>query len=168
MKSRQLKEKLRFLYFKVVRGDGSPEYIARGWSLGVFIGCVVPVFCQLYIAIPLSFLFKSSKIGAIAGTFITTPPTAIVIYPLQIWIGNRLIGGSLTFSGIKSATVAMLTRGNFKAFGAMGGEMIASFFVAGVLWGIMMAPLVYWCVRRMVMRYRTFRAAKAQKKAAKR
>ncbi len=157
MKSSRLKNIWRGFYLKVVRGDGSPEYIARGWSLGVFVGCVVPVFCQLYVAVPLSFLLKASKFGAIAGTFITTPPTAIVIYPIQIWLGDRLIGGNLTFAGIEDATVQMLTHGNFKAFSALGREMIAAFFAAGLLWGVVMAPAVYFLVRLMVTRYRAFR-----------
>ncbi len=164
MKFSRLKNALRGFYLKIVRGDGSPEYIARGWSLGVFIGCVVPVFCQLYVAVPLSFLLKASKFGAIAGTFITTPPTAIVIYPIQIWIGDRLIGGNLTFAGIKDATVQMLAHGNFRAFAALGGEMIAAFFVAGLLWGVIMAPSVYFLVRSLVKRYRASRAKRKEKK----
>ncbi|MCQ2379159.1 MAG: DUF2062 domain-containing protein, partial [Victivallaceae bacterium] len=86
MKSTRFKDRLIAVYHLTVRGKGTPEYIARGWAAGVAVGCVIPVFCQLAIAVPLSFLVRGSKIGAILGTFITTPPTAIVIYPIQIWI----------------------------------------------------------------------------------
>ena len=35
------KRKLIYLYAKIVRDDGSPSYIARGWAIGMFIGCVI-------------------------------------------------------------------------------------------------------------------------------
>ena len=83
----------KLYYTKIIRTPGTPDFVARGWALGVAVGCIVPVFCQLLVAIPLSFICRCSRIGAIAGTFVTTPPTAIFIYPIQIWIGNKIING---------------------------------------------------------------------------
>ena len=77
---------IKYYYIKIVRTPGTPEFVARGWALGVAVGCVVPVFCQIVVAIPLSFVFRGSKVGAVGGTFVTTPPTAIFIYPIQIWV----------------------------------------------------------------------------------
>ena len=82
------KRKLICLYAKIVRDDGSPSYIARGWAIGMFIGCVIPMSAQLVISIPLSFVLRGSKIGAALGTFITNPVTVLFIYPAQCWVGN--------------------------------------------------------------------------------
>ena len=100
----KLKRRALWLYSKIVKGSGTPQYIARGWALGAFIGSVVPIFCQLIISIPLAFLLRASKIGATLGTFHTNPVTVVFIYPLQCWIGNRLIGGSLTWNDLVTAT----------------------------------------------------------------
>ena len=154
----------KYLYTKIVRGKGSPDYIARGWSLGMFVGCVIPVFCQLIIAIPLSFVVRGSKIGAALGTFITTPPTAIFIYPVQIYIGNRIIGGNLSFAMIKDSAMKMLHGGDWKAFADMGGELIAAFFAGGLLFAAVMTPITYFLVRFLVVRYRNLREAAQKRK----
>lgn len=153
----------KFIYTKIVRGSGSPDYIARGWSLGVFVGCVVPVFCQLIVAVPLSFVLKGSKIGAAAGTFVTTPPTAVFIYPVQIWVGNRFLGGGLSFESIKKASTDMLFAGNWDGFVKMGMELIAAFFAGGLLWAAVMTPVTYILVRFLVVRYREMRKRIAKK-----
>lgn len=155
---------MKYLYTKVVRGSGSPDFIARGWSLGMFVGCVVPIFCQLIVALPLSFVVRGSRVGAALGTFITTPPTAIFIYPVQIYLGNRIIGGDLSFAMIKDSAVKMLRGGDWRAFADMGGELIAAFFAGGLLWAAVMTPLTYLLVRFMVVRYRRLREAVRNRK----
>ena len=59
------------LYHKMVREKASPEYIARGWAIGMFYGCLAPFGTQLLLSIPTSFLLKGSKIGATFGTLLT-------------------------------------------------------------------------------------------------
>lgn len=152
----------KYLYLRMVRGSGSPEYIARGWALGMFVGCVVPVFCQLIVAIPLSFPLRGSKIGAALGTFITTPPTAIFIYPVLIWVGNKVIGGNLSAdaaSGLLKVftddTLSFWAKWN--AFLDMGGELLGAFFAGGLLWAAIMTPLTYFGVKYLVIRYRKIR-----------
>lgn len=152
----------KYMYTKIVRGSGSPDYIARGWALGMFVGCVIPVFCQLIIAVPLSFVFRGSKVGAALGTFITTPPTAIFIYPVQIWLGNKIINGDLSPDAAKnllavfnSETLSFAEK--WSAFADMGGALVGAFFAGGLLWAAVMTPLTYFGVRYLVVRYRKMR-----------
>ena len=160
----RIRRYFKFLYSKIVRTPGTPEYIARGWALGVFVGCFIPVFCQLIVAVPLSFVFRCSKIGAAGGTFITTPPTAVFIYPLQVWVGIRLMGGSLTLAEIKEATAALVNNGDYQSFISMSGEIIAAFFAGGFAWGLIMTPLAYYGVKHLVIRYRRMRDEKRKNK----
>ena len=148
---------LRWLYLKIVRTDGSPDYAARGWALGMFVGCTVPVFCQLIIAVPLSFVFRGSKVGAALGTFITTPPTALVIYPVQIWVGSRIVGGDLSYQYITEQVPQMLS--SWRVFFSVGRELVVAFFAGGLLWAAIMTPLTYLIVRFLVIRYRKLRDA---------
>ena len=50
----KLKKILTFYYMKAVRDKGTPEYIARGWAIGMFVGFAIPFGLQLAISIPLS------------------------------------------------------------------------------------------------------------------
>lgn len=168
-KSGYFKRLMRYYYTKIVRTPGTPEFVARGWALGVAVGCIIPVFCQLLVAIPLSFVFRCSKIGAISGTFITTPPTAIFIYPVQIWIGAKLIGSDLA-SGAAGRLVEVFNGDasfteKWRLFAAMGGELVAAFFAGGVAWALIMVPLTYFGIRKIVVSYRAMRLQKREKKA---
>ena len=89
-----LKSKLAALYAKIVKERKSAEFIARGWALGVFIGSVIPFGIQVYIALPLSFLLKGSKIGAVTGTLISNPITILFLYPAQCWAGRPTTAAS--------------------------------------------------------------------------
>lgn len=156
---------IKYYYTRIVRTPGTPEFVARGWALGVAVGCIVPVFCQIIVAIPLSFLFRCSKIGAIAGTFVTTPPTAIFIYPVLIWVGNKVINGDLSSESAgqlveifnnESLTFAQ----KWQAFADLGGDLVAAFFAGGALWAAIMVPLTYFGVKKLVVSYRKLREAR--------
>ena len=155
----------KYMYTKIVRGQGSPDYVARGWALGMFVGCVVPVFCQLIVAVPLSFVVRGSKVGAALGTFITTPPTAIFIYPVLIWVGNKLTGGDLSADAgdklleiFNSETLSFAEK--WSEFGSLGGDVVTAFFAGGLAWAAIMTPLTYFGVRRLVISYRKKRELK--------
>ena len=151
------KRRALWLYSKIVKGSGTPQYIARGWAIGVFIGSVVPIFCQLIVSIPLAFLLRGSKIGATLGTFHTNPVTVVFIYPLQCWVGNRIIGGALTWSDLVTATRGLVMYHTYQDFLQLGAEVIVSFFAGGLLMAAILTPTVYIAVLVMVKRYRSFR-----------
>ena len=129
----------------------------------------MPVFCQLVVAVPLSFVFRCSKVGAALGTFITTPPTAIFIYPVVIWVGNKVIGGGLSAES-GSQLLAVFNNNDlsfaakWSAFADLGGELVAAFFVGGLLWAAIMTPLTYFGVRFLVIRYRELKKKRLNKK----
>ena len=151
------KRRALWLYAKIVKGSGTPQYIARGWAIGAFIGSVVPIFCQLVISIPLAFVLRGSKIGATLGTFHTNPVTVVFIYPLQCWVGNRIIGGSLNWNELVNATRGLVVNHTYHEFITLGTEVIASFFAGGLLMAAILTPCVYVAVLMMVKRYRRFR-----------
>ena len=94
------KRKCFSLYMKIVREKASPEYIARGWAIGMFFGCLIPFGFQLICSIPAAFILKGSKIGATLGTLLTNQVTIFFIYPVQCYVGSRIMGSDLTYSAI--------------------------------------------------------------------
>ena len=145
------------MYIKIVKEQATPESIARGWAIGMFYGCLIPFGFQLICSIPTSFLLKGSKIGATLGTFITNHFTIFIIYPLQCWAGNRLMGGSLSFEASKQAMKDLLEKQNYETLLGMGWELVASFFIGGALLTAVMTPVTYVFVKRLIV---TFRAKK--------
>ena len=150
---------LRRLREKMVRDPLPPEDIAAGWALGVFVGCAVPFGLQLIISIPLAMMMRVSKIGATLGTFITNPVTIFFIYPAQTFVVTKLLfGGSLTYSRLAT------TEWTWAAVRRLGAEAMASFFLGGFLLAIVMTPIAYFTVKRLVVRAREFRALRALRK----
>jgi len=149
---------------KILREKASPEYIARGWALGMFCGCLIPFGAQLAISIPCSFLIKGSKIGATVGTLITNHFTIFIIYPVQCYVGNRLLGGDLN---LRTLIEKFKEVDSFKTLFALGGEVAGAFFVGGALLTAIMTPLTYFFVLSLVKRHRARRERKLAKKAAR-
>ena len=134
------KEKLKNFYNKIVGEQASAEYIARGWAIGMFWGCI--------------FLLKGSKIGATLGTFITNHFSIFVIYPLQCYVGCLLIGRPVGYADIKSAMGKVISEQSYEALMGTGVDLAIGFFVGGALLAAIMTPITYFGVKHMVNSYR--------------
>ena len=147
---RKLRAYFRLLKGKMLRDRMSPNRVAAGWAIGMFIGCSVPFGFQLVVSVPAAVLTKTSKIGATLGTFVTNPVTIFFIYPAQTWAVNRLLfGGSLTFQRL------MDMEWTWHSVRRLGAEAMVSFFLGGLALGMIFSPITYFLVRRLVLRYRS-------------
>ena len=89
------------------------------------------------------------------GTLITNPVTIFFIYPAQTWLVNRLVfDGSLSFSRLVEV------EWTWEAVRKLGAEAMASFFLGGFFLAIVLTPITYCVVKRLVIRYRAFKKAK--------
>ena len=152
-----LKVKLSALYDKIVKERKSAEFIARGWALGVFVGSVIPFGIQIYIAVPLSFLLKGSKIGALTGTLISNPLTILFLYPAQCWMGSRLLGKDISWEAISDAMKGVLTQQDWSSLSQLSGHLVTSFFAGGLMLAAVCTPLTYFFVLQLVRNYRRVR-----------
>ena len=146
--AKKWKKKLLWLYFKITKEKASPEYVARGWAIGMFCGCFIPFGLQLVCSIPASFLLKGSKIGASLGTLLTNPVTIIFIYPVQCWIGSRLIGGNLSYATVSESMSHIINYEGpwyeaYSTLAAQGLHIMLSFFAGGALLTLIMTPATY-------------------------
>lgn len=155
---------VRYYYNKAVREQGTPEYIARGWAIGMFIGFAVPFGLQLVVSVPLSFLLKGSKLGAVVGTLATNHFTIFIIYPFQCWLGSHLIGNPLKFSEITTQLEAVIQNQDYETLFGLGKVLITSFFVGGFLLAFITTPICYYLVKFLVIQYRINKEKRRLKK----
>ena len=144
----------------MLREQASPEFVARGWAIGMFYGCAIPFGFQLVLSIPTAIFLKGSKIGATVGTFVTNHFSIFIIYPVQCWIGNRLLGGNLSYGAISHALHDVVKEQSWDSIVRIGEELVAAFFTGGLLFAVIFTPLTYFGVRALVRRHRARRAAK--------
>ena len=157
MKRGFFKRKLILLYLKIVREKASPEYIARGWAIGMFYGCLIPFGFQLICSIPTAFLLKGSKIGASVGTLITNHFSVFIIYPLQCYAGLLLMGRNRSLAELKEIMAKVIHASSYEALLGIGTELVAAFFIGGALLTAVMTPITYFLVKTLVVKYRAKR-----------
>ena len=158
---------VRYYYNKAVREKGTPEYIARGWAIGMFIGFAVPFGLQLLVSVPLSFLLKGSKLGATVGTLATNHFTIFIIYPFQCWLGSYLIGNPLSFSEISAGLEEVIKYQDYETLFLLGKDLIVAFFIGGFLLAFVSTPICYFVVKNMVIQYRLNKEKRRLKKLEK-
>lgn len=159
-----IRHTLRKYYYRIMHDRGTPEYIARGWAIGMFFGCFIPFGIQLLLSIPTSFLLKGSKIGATLGTFVTNPVTIWVLYPLQCYVGNAIIGGNLTHRQITKAMELLIKEQSCTTLFNMSIDLILSFFIGAALLTLITVPVTYFTIFHMVKAYRNHRERKKMMK----
>ncbi len=152
------------LYGKIVKEKASPDYIARGWAIGMFYGCLIPFGLQLLCSIPTSFVLKGSKVGAVFGTLLTNHFTIFIIYPAQCWVGSWLMGHVISFSEVSGAMASVIEKGTWDALFELGWHLVAAFFIGGAILTAIMTPLTYWVVKRLVLSYRKKKEIRAARR----
>ncbi len=158
-----LREKAKALYYRIVRERATPEFIARGWAIGMCVGCAIPFGVQICISLPTAFFLKGSKVGATLGTLITNPFSILFIYPAQCWLGSRILGRPLFWDQIFNALGGVLTDQEWSALARLSGHLATSFFVGGFIFAAVMTPLTYFAVLHMVQGYRRLHEFKSRR-----
>lgn len=161
------KYSLGYLYIKLARQTGDPDYIARGVAIGLFVGLLIPFGVQIPVAIALAFIFKGAKIPAFACTWVTNHFTVFIIYPVQCWIGSYLIGKPLSFENVEKQLKVVIDERTWAALKTLGGQLTASFFAGGFLFGVLLAVPGYFVALYLVKKYRKLKEAKLKRRREK-
>ena len=132
---------------KMVGDPLPPEDVAAGWALGMFIGCSVPFGLQLIVSVPLAIMMRVSKIGATVATLITNPLTIFFIYPAQTWAMYNILFGNREMGELP-------TEWTRESVMALSGPVIISFFLGGLALALILSPITYFIVKRIVIRHR--------------
>ena len=147
---------LKALRDKMVADPLPPGRVAAGWALGMFVGCTVPFGMQLVISVPLAVLLRISKIGASVGTLITNPVSIFFIYPAQTYAVNKLLfGGSLSYSKLRGM------EWTWESVKSLGMEAVICFLLGGLFLGVVLTPITYFLVKKLVICKRSHQSRKA-------
>ncbi|HDI60010.1 MAG TPA: DUF2062 domain-containing protein [Desulfobacteraceae bacterium] len=139
---------LKRAYERFVKLRGCPKEIARGFAVGLFIGFMPILGAQMLIAVPLAALFKSNKLAAAAGVWITNPVTAPVIYGLTYVLGSKLTGisGRLAAGFAEPMTLMDVV--------AQAPHVFWTLTIGGIVVGLPVAVASYYLSLAAVIRYR--------------
>jgi len=133
---------------RLIRLQATPDEIAKGFALGIFIGMTPTFGFQMAIAIFFAFLLKENKLAAILGVWITNPVTAPLVYALEYESGRILLG-------MKHA--ALPTEFTFSALTSLGWDVLLPLCLGSLIYGILTAGVSYALVLRLIPSVRTWR-----------
>ncbi len=144
----KLSRRLRYYYLRFVRLKGSPPELALGMALGIFSGLLPILPFQTALAVALALFFKSSKITAAIGTWISNPLNWYFLYYYTYKVGAFALG----ISG-KEALFSKLMTSLRHADGPLaiaerifqaGTTVVAAFVTGGLVLGIVFAVPGYF------------------------
>lgn len=137
--------KLQFLRF--LRLKGTPEEIAKGLALGIFIGMTPTMGGQMIIAIFFAMLLRENKLAAALGVWITNPLTAPFIYGLEYESGRLLLG---------MGPAHLPAHLSYAALKALGWAVVKPLLVGSTIYAIVCGALTYALTLRFVPMVKTW------------
>jgi len=160
---RSIKNLLRRAVHSIVTLHGSPEAIAMGTAIGVFVAFTPTVGFQMLIGALIATAVGANRPAAIVPAWITTPVTIPPIFALTYWVGRLMLGGpdvsvvydqlvgvakafgSLKFYEVWDHMVALL---------ATGVEVYVPMLVGGIIVGGIAGGITYPLTVRAVRSFR--------------
>lgn len=164
---KHLKKKTLAYWYVRILFKGTPDYIARGISVGLFCAFGVPVM-QMLAALILAIFFKGAKFPAVAATWVTNWVTAIVIIPTQLYIGSIMIRCDLSIEKIKAVEKSVVSANTLheyiSIFSALSYDVLFSYLLGGLFLGIVFAVPGYFLTIFLVKKYHHAKVLRRKKR----
>lgn len=138
---------------------GSPEAVALGLALGIFIAFTPALGLQTISALTLATLLGASRPAALAGTLVTNPVTQLPISLFTYWFGNLVWQGP-PIERVRQALVDALDgfaeRPLFdlgdpvRQFAELSREVFVPLWIGGILLGFVAGGLSYVAVANLL------------------
>jgi len=131
--------KLNFL--RLVRLHATPEEIAKGFALGIFIGMTPTFGAQMPIAFFFAWLLKENKLAAMLGVWITNPVTAPFIYASEYEFGRLLLG---------MEQLSLPTEYSFETLSNMSWDILVPLLVGSLIFAVLFTFISYALTIRFI------------------
>lgn len=152
-----IKRTAKYYYYRFVRLRTSPEEMARGLAIGVFVGFTPTFGIQSILSIFIAAIFRGNKFLAAGAAFVTNPITIPFIYG-----GTYLTGAAVLQNPVDSS---FLAEPSLEGLWSAGGDIFAALWVGGIIVGLAVAVVVYFLVLSFGPKAQLkFAGAKAQNK----
>ena len=127
----RLKAKRWFGALLKIMGSGTPDSLARGVALGLFVGFFIIFGLQLV------------AVAAVTFTFVTNHVTVFFIYPLQCLAGGYIMGNNYSMQALQAKMSGLIHNFTWNNFAGLGGELAVAFMLGGLVFGLVAAIVGY-------------------------
>lgn len=126
---------------RIVRLRATPNDIAKGMALGLFIGMTPTFGIQMIIVLALAVMLRENKIAALLGVWVTNPVTAPVIYGLEYEVGRVLL---------HLPHPHRLVQFNYESLVALGWQVVIPLCLGSLIFGLVIGAIGYAVTLRMI------------------
>jgi uncharacterized protein (DUF2062 family) len=138
--------KLNILRF--IRLRGTPEEIAKGFALGIFIGMTPTFGVQMPIAFFFAWLLRENKLAAIIGVWVTNPITAPFIYASEYEIGRIILG---------KERLSLPSEFSYETLGNLSWDILVPIGVGSLVFAVLFCSISYALTIRFIPQIKVIR-----------
>ena len=175
----RLRPALRFIKYRILHVDDSPERIARGLAVGVFVSYLPLMGIQMAVAWVVAALCKANKMMAVLAAWVSNPATAVIVYYPSYRLGRWLLGIRAQKPEIDPEQMEDLfeqtlsfyrlitefhTPAFWKEVSAAAMNVGLEILIGGVIIGAILAYLTQWISYHAVIYYRRRKQLKKEKR----
>ncbi|MBT8346598.1 MAG: DUF2062 domain-containing protein [Desulfofustis sp.] len=155
----------KYYFLKLLRLRGTPQSIAMGAAIGVFIGLTPTIPFHTVTILAITVVTRTSVIAAlITSVLVCNPLTYIAIYYFSLLLGNLVTPFTLNWDTIKQVLDVVLSDGSLESriqpLLSIGYEATVLMMVGGTVLALPFAISTYYGCLFLVISYRRKRRQK--------
>lgn len=151
---------------RLLQLDGTPESIALGTAIGLFVAMTPTVGIQMIIILLVSMVIPANRLAGLIMVYVSNPLTLIPIYWLDYWVGLKCLAQEgKSFAQFKLYWIELTEQATENAAGwyevslellrSIGNDVLGPLFVGGSVVGLLFAWPCYPVMLRLVRAYRS-------------
>lgn len=150
---------MRPVFKGLIRLRGSPQAIAGGFSLGLFIAFTPTIGVQIVLALFLATVLNVNRPAAVLAVWITNPVTIPAIFTFNYWLGSLIWDGP-SVSVVSRRLFEMATQlttldlwaitDQFSAVAELGIDIIVPLILGSIIAGTLSSILTYVILLRLL------------------
>ena len=154
------KRTLNYILWRLKRLPGTPEYIAKGFAIGVAVNFWPVLFTHLVLGYIIARILRGDLIAMFIGTMIGNPWTFAVVYPVMYKIGKVALGmkprhhAAQSFDSIEKIWHQIWPIHSWHSISVAFREILLPMSIGGFLLGLPCVLASYYLVRNLVRVYR--------------
>ncbi|MBN2856936.1 MAG: DUF2062 domain-containing protein [Candidatus Delongbacteria bacterium] len=150
----RLMRTVKYFVLLFVRKEDSPENIAHGLAMGIFVGFLPIIPLQTVFILLLCTIFKTNKLaGVIGSTALTNPFSAMPVFYAQHFLGRIFILHEFSYDKFKH----LFFHFSISEINEVGKEiliMIKMVSIGGVILGVLFYPFAYYFTKNYIIKLR--------------
>lgn len=143
-KSNNIHRYWHYYRLKLLRLKERPHRIARGFAVGVFVGCFPFIGLQFVMAIIFALIIRGNKFTAILGTWISNPFTYVPLFILNFKVGKLILSFFLNNHDLDFSWDSLIELKD------AGTEITVTLLLGSAIVGLCFSSIAYYVVLNML------------------